>query len=243
MTFYHYPEIPSSPTYFHVVDKEYYTNFSLVVLLWNTTNDLTRIRVDYFKLQAEVDGVLATEYNYTKDVTMAIISDLPYNANITFLLTAHNCIGESVPVSIAYNTGNNFKSSLDANKCFLIFHTVRCGDINSSSLTVNSSYSQTLGSTVLLLCVSYPLSTMVIECQKDGSWRPDPTNAMCGNGKVYTSKLLFRLHELWYNLVCYELHMRFVSEFVGEMKLVSTSHCNMFHKWDYLIYILVPFRK
>ena len=68
------------------------------------------------------------------------------------------------------------------------FHTVRCVDINSSSLTVNSSYySQTLGSTVLLLCVSNPLSTMVIEWQKDGNWRPGPTDAMCRKGEVYTS--------------------------------------------------------
>lgn len=100
-------EIPSSPTHLTILDEEYYANFSSIVLLWNTTDGMW---VDYFNLLVEVEGVPVTKHYYRRNETMAIISNLPYNVNITFLLTAHNCIGESIPVNIEYNTGNNLKA-------------------------------------------------------------------------------------------------------------------------------------
>ena len=100
---------PSPPTDFAFISEDYKTNFSSASLSWNSPDDPTQLQVDYYELQVhiqvELEERVIITYNYSKSATMATVTNLPSNVNITFLLTAHNCVGESVAVKLQHEFG------------------------------------------------------------------------------------------------------------------------------------------
>ena len=103
------PPLPFNLTNFI---KEYHDSFYSITLSWAAT----QFRVDYYMvtitshavmLQNEL--ILAHMYNtsnnfQTPDLSV-VISNLPYNENITASLSAHSCIGSSLPENITFNIG------------------------------------------------------------------------------------------------------------------------------------------
>ena len=82
-----------------VVD-EYYANYSKVIVSWDSPPD--NVRVDYYQYHLTYEPLM-TQNNVTN--TSQILSNVPYNENITFVLVAANCIGKSSPVFHTFNIG------------------------------------------------------------------------------------------------------------------------------------------
>ena len=83
-----------------VVDK--YDDYSSTVLFtWNAPQDNSR--VDYYQYQV-VNGTKIIVASNTSNSSV-IISGVPYNQNVTFLVLAGNCIGESATVMETINIG------------------------------------------------------------------------------------------------------------------------------------------
>ena len=118
-------EIPLSLQDFEIASKEYHKSFSSVTLVWspasfNQSQDLVR-QIDHYQLVVETEAlnntVLAT-YWINSIETMITVSTLPYNSNITLSLTAHNCVGDSQTVTIAYSPSKyNLISLIDTLSC------------------------------------------------------------------------------------------------------------------------------
>ena len=53
----------------------------------------------------------------TTDNLSVVISNLPYNENITALLSAHNCIGFGVAGNITFNVGKFGNSTVSSIMC------------------------------------------------------------------------------------------------------------------------------
>ena len=93
------PGIPTSPLNVQSVVDEYHNNFSNVLFSWDAPEDNSC--VDYHQYQV-VNGTSINTSN-----TSAIISGVPYNKNITFLVLAGNCIGQSATVLETINVGRS----------------------------------------------------------------------------------------------------------------------------------------
>ena len=107
-------EIPSSSRDLAITNKEYYKNSSSITLIWNHPDEQSQAAlVDYYQLMIElnegskINSTLFTEfvYVYNSTDTMATVSILPYDSNVSLSLTAHNCIGDSAAVTIDYIAG------------------------------------------------------------------------------------------------------------------------------------------
>ena len=94
-----------------IMNKEYYTNYSLVMLVWSLPDNQSQPqRINYYQVLAMVkneESKFNTSFMYNSTLTMAILP-LPYNSNITLFLTAHNCVGESQAVTVIYNPSKHW---------------------------------------------------------------------------------------------------------------------------------------
>ena len=91
--------IPMSPLNVQSVVDEYHNNFSSILFSWDAPEDNSR--VDYYQYEV-VNGTSINTSN-----TSAIISGVPYNENVTFLVLAGNCIGQSTTVLETINVGRS----------------------------------------------------------------------------------------------------------------------------------------
>lgn len=84
------PGVPQNISY---KVEEYHHNSSTVIVNWNRR---TGNRVDFYHYH------IITDNNHTEQLivynTSATLSEIPYNTNVLFSLTANNCIGDSSPV-------------------------------------------------------------------------------------------------------------------------------------------------
>ena len=74
-----------------IVRKEHSTNFSTVTFQWDSSAGDEQINIDYYKIEMIWLNITVTNTSNTS----ASISGVPYNENITIMITAHNCIGAS----------------------------------------------------------------------------------------------------------------------------------------------------
>jgi hypothetical protein len=84
--------------YFSV--NEYTNNSSVVIFSWGPPA-VTDVRVDYYQYQLSSSSLMITN-NISN--TSVVISSIPYNENVTFTVTVHNCIG-SVSYSHTFIVG------------------------------------------------------------------------------------------------------------------------------------------
>ena len=108
-TYIHNLGTPPSPFNLTSFIKEYHDSFYSITLSWAAA----QFRVDYYVmtiisgagilLQNEL--ILAHNISNNLQTPSIAIFNLPYNENITVLLSAHNCIGSSSPDSITFNIG------------------------------------------------------------------------------------------------------------------------------------------
>ena len=74
--------------------EENHAYFSSILFTWEVPDDNSRI--EYYQFQL-MDETTVITHNTTTN-TSATVSGIPYNKNVTLLLLAHNCIGNSTPV-------------------------------------------------------------------------------------------------------------------------------------------------
>lgn len=72
----------------------------MVVITWNPPADSSR--VDYYQYTFVNEPNIT--YN-TTNFTNTVLSDIPYNQEISIVLSAINCLGRSSPVIYTFNTG------------------------------------------------------------------------------------------------------------------------------------------
>ena len=81
---------------------EYHDHISTIHFTRDAPNDDSR--VDYYQYQL-IDGTSVTSYNTSN--TIATISEIAYNNNITFLLLSLNCVGVSSPLAETIQIGRS----------------------------------------------------------------------------------------------------------------------------------------
>ena len=90
---------------------ESYTNYSTVEVTWEPPRPDNNSRVDFYHYQVIVDmeGTSYMLYNVKTTNTTVILSDFPYNVNVTFLLSANDrCGGKSKPILLFMNYSGKF---------------------------------------------------------------------------------------------------------------------------------------
>ena len=92
---------PIETIYFSVHEYANNCNNSVVIFSWEFPT-VTDVRVDYYQYQ-----LLSNSFMITNNISnmSAVISSIPYNENITFTVTVHNCIGRSVSYSHTFIIG------------------------------------------------------------------------------------------------------------------------------------------
>ena len=102
-----YADLPSAIKSVYIYVNEYANNSSAVVFSWEHPTDA---RIDHYQYQ-----LLSSSFMITNNVSNAsiVISSIPYDENVTFSLTVHNCIGRSVSYIHTFIIG----------KCEVVMHS------------------------------------------------------------------------------------------------------------------------
>ena len=87
--------------YFSV--KEYANNSSVVIFSWERPR-VTDVRIDYYQYQLLLSSLVIT--NNISNIS-TVFSNIPYDENITFTVTVHNCIGRSASYSHTFIIGRS----------------------------------------------------------------------------------------------------------------------------------------
>ena len=95
----------TSPLNLRNAVEEYHSHFSSVLFAWDSPNDNSL--VDYYQYQLIKESDTFT-YNTTN--TSAVLQEIPYNKNVTFSVTAVNCVGSSVPLRQTITIGRCINS-------------------------------------------------------------------------------------------------------------------------------------
>ena len=95
--------VPLSPINVDSTVAKYYENYSTVLISWNSSTDDNRVDFYQYHLNRGIDSESLITYNTTN--TSKILSHISYNENISFFLSATNCIGKSSPVIYAFEIG------------------------------------------------------------------------------------------------------------------------------------------
>lgn len=82
---------PMPPLHLESVIETYHNHFSTVLFTWDAPDDSSR--VDYYQYQIPSESNMISIYNTSNN--SALVSEIAYNKNVTFLVLAGNCIGKS----------------------------------------------------------------------------------------------------------------------------------------------------
>ena len=85
--------VPIAPLNLQSMVDKYHSHFSSILFTWNTPSDNSRIDYYQYQLVKEMDS-----FTYNTTNTSAVLPDIPYNKNVTFSITAVNCVGSSAPL-------------------------------------------------------------------------------------------------------------------------------------------------
>ena len=159
--------------------QEYQSISSIVEITWSPPQDLDP-QVDYYHYQLIDKLSLSLVMDGNTSNTSAILDGLPYNHDLSFSLTAVNCIGRTSPIT--YHNINIGKIhavlwllALKFNSCmFLQLCIVGCLGVNSSLLQMSSNFSQAPGTNLSLSCMHNQSIQTIITCRNDGQWEPNP---------------------------------------------------------------------
>ena len=92
---------PMSPLNLKSVVETYHNHFSTVLFTWDAPDDSSR--VDYYQYQVLNKSNMIDVYNTSNN--SALIPGIVYNKNVTFLVLAGNCIGQSTIQMKTVNIG------------------------------------------------------------------------------------------------------------------------------------------
>ena len=76
-------------------------NFSTIEVMWEPPSNDSR--VDFYQYQL-IDNLTEVIVSNTTNTT-AVLSGIPYNVNLSFVISAHNCVGASQQVVLNINIG------------------------------------------------------------------------------------------------------------------------------------------
>ena len=76
-------------------------------------------RVDFYQYQL-IDNLTEVIVSNTTNTT-AVLSGIPYNVNMSFVISAHNCVGASQPATLSINIIGMFIKTYDIT--ILHYHT------------------------------------------------------------------------------------------------------------------------
>ena len=82
---------PMPPLNLKSVVETYHNHFSTVLFTWDAPD--ASLRVDYYQYQILSESNMISVYNTSNN--SALIPEIVYNKNVTFLVLAGNCIGQS----------------------------------------------------------------------------------------------------------------------------------------------------
>ena len=98
-------DMPSSPQ--ALINRVLDNNSSVVEVMWEPPSNDSR--VDFYHYQVVGAGAIALYQGDTINTTVTLIlPDILYDINITFILSANNCEGRSLPVRFVVNIGKIF---------------------------------------------------------------------------------------------------------------------------------------
>ena len=80
---------------------EYYINYCTAEVAWEPPSNDSR--VDFYQYQV-IDNLTEVIVSNTTNTT-AVLSGIPYNVNMSFVISAHNCVGASQQVVLSINIG------------------------------------------------------------------------------------------------------------------------------------------
>ena len=67
--------------------------------------------VDFYQYQL-IDNLTEVIVSNTTNTT-AVLSGIPYNVNLSFVISAHNCVGASQPATLSININSMFTKTYD----------------------------------------------------------------------------------------------------------------------------------
>ena len=90
---------PSPPQNLIITTVGHHSNYSTVVVMWEpASNDA---RVNFYQYQL-INSLTEVRVSNTTNTT-AILSGVPYNVNISFVISAYNCERESEQATLLIN--------------------------------------------------------------------------------------------------------------------------------------------
>ena len=101
---------PRNPTNISSMVQEYQRISSTVEISWDPPlNNDPQVDYYHYELMDRLNELVMTVDNTSN--TSAILEDIPYNNNLTFSLSAVNCVGRSSPITYHINIGKTHYST------------------------------------------------------------------------------------------------------------------------------------
>ena len=91
---------PSPPQNLSIGSVEHHSNYSTVVVMWEPASNDSR--VDFYQYQL-INSLTEVRVSNTTNTT-AILSGVPYNVNILFVISAYNCERASEQSTLIINS-------------------------------------------------------------------------------------------------------------------------------------------
>lgn len=99
-------DAPPSPQNTNIITKIFYANISSFTIQWGPGIGLIDNHyIEYYHIEMIMLNTTVESFNTTS--TNASFTGVPYNENLTILITANNCIGFSPPETVTVRIGNN----------------------------------------------------------------------------------------------------------------------------------------
>ena len=102
------PDEPSPPQNLSIGSVEHHSNYSTVVVMWEPASNDSR--VDFYQYQL-INSLTEVRVSNTTNTT-AILSGVPYNVNISFVIFAYNCERESEQATLIINVAGKYDIQL-----------------------------------------------------------------------------------------------------------------------------------
>ena len=96
-----------------ITSVEHHSNYSTVVVMWEPASNDSR--VDFYQYQL-INSLTEVRVSNTTNTT-AILSGVPYNVNISFVISAYNCERESEQATLIINVAGKHDIQLYSNYC------------------------------------------------------------------------------------------------------------------------------
>ena len=101
---------PSPPQDLRIRSVEHHSNYTTIVVMWEPASRSNDSRVDFYQYQL-INSLTEVRVSNTTNTT-AILSGVPYNVNISFVISAYNCERESKQATLLVSIAGKYDIQL-----------------------------------------------------------------------------------------------------------------------------------